>query len=96
MLEVPALTGPQRRLIAQIAGGTRLKDHRDIEGGKRFTLTLDATAETVIAAALVEELVKRGLIDSNKKFPSATYWLTDVGKRVAADLAADRHGPLNT
>ena len=96
MAYMTALTEPQRRLLAQIAGGARLKDHRDIEGGKRFTLTLDAAAETVIAPALVEELVKRGLIDSNKKFPSATYWLTDAGKRVAADLAADRHGPLNT
>ena len=96
MAYMSALTEPQRRLLAQIAGGARLKDHRDIEGGKRFTLTLDATAETVIAPALVEELVKRGLIDSNKKFPSATYWLTDEGKRVAAGMAADRHGPLNT
>lgn len=96
MAYMTALTEPQRRLIAQIAGGARLKDHRDIEGGKRFTLTLDAAAETVIAPALVEELVKRGLIDSNKKFPSATYWLTDAGKRVATDSAADRHGPLNT
>ena len=91
-----SLSEPQRRLLAQIAGGARLKDQRDIEGGKRFTLTVDTADSSVIEGVLVEVLVARGLIDSNKKFPSATYWLTDSGKRVATDLAADRHGPLNT
>jgi hypothetical protein len=96
MNDLRALSVPQRRLLAQIAGGARLKDHRDIEGGKRYTLTIDSADAMVVEANWVEGLVARGLIDSNKKFPSATYWLTDSGKRVATDLAADRHGPLNT
>ncbi len=96
MNDLRALSVPQRRLLAQIAGGARLKDHRDIEGGKRYTLPLDSADAMVVEANWVEGLVARGLIDSNKKFPSATYWLTDSGKRVATDLAADRHGPLNT
>ncbi len=91
-----SFSGPQRRLLAQIAGGARLKDHRDIEGGKRYALTVDTSDVIVVKAGLVEGLVERGLIDSNKKFPSATYWLTDAGKRAAADMAADRRGPLNT
>lgn len=91
-----ALSGPQRRLLVQIAGGARLKDHRDIEGGKRYTLTVDTADAIMVEAHKVEGLVERGLIDSNKKFPSATYWLTEAGKRVAAGMAADRHGPLNT
>ncbi|MEO6063800.1 MAG: hypothetical protein ABIQ99_17860 [Thermoflexales bacterium] len=96
MISVRALSGPQRRMLAHIAGGARLKDHRDIEGGKRYILTVSTADEIVVKAGLVEGLVERGLIDSNKKFPSATYWLTDAGKRAVADMAADRHGPLNT
>jgi predicted MarR family transcription regulator len=96
MKDLRALSAPQRHLLAQIAGGARLKDHRDIEGGKRYTLTLDIADAIVIQASWVEGLLAQGLIDSNKKFPSATYWLTDAGKRAAADMAADRHGPLNT
>lgn len=91
-----SLTEPQRRLLAQIAGGARLNDVRDIEGGKRFTLAIDLAEPSVVEAAWVDGLIKAGLIDSNKKFPSATYWLTEAGKRMAADLAAERHGPLNT
>jgi len=93
---IRALTHPQRRLLAQIAGGARLKDHRDIEGGKRFTLTIETADAIVVEATWVEGLVARGLIDSNKKFPSATYWLTDAGKGAVAAMSADRHGPLNT
>ena len=90
------LSEPQRKLLAQIAGGARLKDHRDIEGGKRYTLTIDTADAIVVDSKLVEGLLARGLIDSNKKFPSATYWLTDTGKQAAAAMSADRHGPLNT
>ena len=96
MKDLRALSEPQRRLLAQIAGGARLKDHRDIEGGKRYTLTVDTAKPVEVRAGLIEALVAHGLIDSNKKFPSATYWLTDAGKRVTAGMAADRHGPLNT
>ena len=90
------LSEPQRKLLAQIAGGARLKDHRDIEGGKRYTLTIDTADAIVVDSKLVEGLLARGLIDSNKKFPSATYWLTDAGKGAVAAMSADRHGPLNT
>ena len=90
------LSEPQRKLLAQIAGGARLKDHRDIEGGKRYSLTIDMDKPRVVRATWVDGLVENGLIDSNKKFPSATYWLTEAGKRAAAAMSADRHGPLNT
>jgi hypothetical protein len=69
-----------------MASGWTLKAHRDIEGRKEFWLhPLEGEAEAVdgeVAAALVAQ----GLIDSNKKFPAATFWLTEAGKRlVAAD-----------
>ena len=91
-----ALTEPQRRLLAALASGGRLKDLRTIDGAKTFTLSTDAAGDTTVDAALVEALLARGLIDSNKKFPGATYWLTEAGKRAAAGMAAERRGPLNT
>ena len=96
MAHMRTLSEPQRKLLAQIAGGARLKDHRDIEGGKRYSLTIDMDKPRVVRATWVDGLVENGLIDSNKKFPSATYWLTEAGKRAAAAMEADRHGPLNT
>ena len=65
--------------------GTQLRDHRDIEGGKVFQLhALDGSVIENVSADVVHELVELGLIDSNKKFPSATYWLTNAGRQWAA------------
>jgi predicted MarR family transcription regulator len=74
----------QLDLLRKIANGARLKDQRDIEGRKWFTLYNADDSHTRIDAALVESLVTAGLIDSNKKFPAATYWLTEKGKNISA------------
>jgi len=64
-----------------MAEGWTLKAHRDIEGRKEFWLhPLEGEAEAVdgeVAAGLVAQ----GLIDSNKKFPAATFWLTEAGRQ---------------
>ncbi len=63
-----------------ISRGLRLKDHRDIDGNKSYVLhALDDSGIPVIADD-VQALVDAGLISSNKKFPAATYWLTETGK----------------
>lgn len=60
-----------------------LKAHRDIEGRKEFWLhPLEGEAQSVDAET-VARLVAQGLIDSNKKFPAATFWLTEAGRRAA-------------
>ncbi|MCW1970101.1 MAG: hypothetical protein KIH69_018480 [Anaerolineae bacterium] len=75
------LTQRQCALLKAIAAGQRLKDHRDIEGGKVYRLyALDETSQTVNAAD-VAVLIEAGLLNSNKKFPAATYWLTEQGQR---------------
>ncbi len=64
-----------------MGSGWTLKAHRDIEGRKEFRLhPLEGEAEAVDGAA-VARLVAQGLIDSNKKFPAATFWLTEAGRR---------------
>jgi hypothetical protein len=55
-------------------------DHRDIDGGKRFALHQPDDRSTPVDPADVEALVEAGLISSNRKFPAATYWLTEAGK----------------
>ncbi|MBM2848707.1 MAG: hypothetical protein HW418_1649 [Anaerolineales bacterium] len=57
-----------------------------MNGGKVYQLhPLDGPAEAV-ARSTVEYLQDHGLIDSNKKFPVATYWLTETGKIVVATI----------
>lgn len=78
------MTEPQTALLHAIAAGRRLKDHRDIDGCKTYVLHgADDSAEAVTSED-VQALVDAGLISSNKKFPSATYWLTETGLAVIA------------
>ena len=78
------------RVLLAMAGGHTLKAHRDVEGAKVFRLhALDGTTET-IDPAIVEYLTEHNLIDSNKKFPAATYWLTESGKAVVAERKSSR------
>jgi hypothetical protein len=74
-------------LLRAIAAGARLRDQRDIDGGKCFRLFRDGVVEDVDAAD-VAALVAAGLLDSNKKFPAATYWLTEAGRRVIMQYPA--------
>ncbi|MEK7784859.1 MAG: hypothetical protein AAB658_05445, partial [Chloroflexota bacterium] len=60
--------------------GHFLKAHRDVDGGKVYKLhSLEGEAR-IVAPADVEALCEHGLINSNKKFPAATFWLTERGK----------------
>ena len=80
------LSGAHLRVLLALARGHALKSHRDVNGGKVYQLhALDGPAETV-ARSTVEYLQDHGLIDSNKKFPVATYWLTETGKIVVATI----------
>ena len=74
------LTPAQVELLQAVAHGSILKSHRDLEGHKEYRLhALDGHSASV-SWDDVEVLQSAGLIDSNKKFPSATYWLTDTGR----------------
>ena len=84
-MDTMKLSLPQKELLLAIANGNFLKARRDPDGNKVFQLhSLNGEAQTV-RRATVESLVDRGLIDSNKKFPAATFWLTEKGKTVAAE-----------
>jgi hypothetical protein len=80
------LAEPQKRVLLAMAGACFLKSHRDIDGNKVYKLHPLEGPEQSVPAGVVEALVNQGLIDSNKKFPAATYWLTEKGKACVAAL----------
>lgn len=86
-------TPAQLRLLRTMAAGHVLKVHRTLDGVKTYRLhRLDGGEETV-SARVVRGLERRGLIESNMKFPAATFLLTERGRRVAVGPAGDR-GPV--
>ncbi len=78
----------QQKILLAMANGDVLKSHRYLDGTKVFQLhRLDGRVETVHRST-IEALQDRRLIDSNKKFPVATYWLTDRGQRLSASISS--------
>ena len=79
-------------MLRAILSGWTLKAHRDLDGAKVYRLhPLRGDIETV-AASSVQSLVSSGLLDRNKKFPAATFWLTEAGRRTAERLGAPKLG----
>ncbi|HLB48108.1 MAG TPA: hypothetical protein VJL59_13965 [Anaerolineales bacterium] len=87
------LTATQQRLLRAIASGHFLKAHRDIEGGKVYRLHPLQGEPEIVNSDDVQHLCDEGLIDSNKKFPAATFWLTEKGKVAAAQTTENNLRP---
>lgn len=84
------LSPAQKRVLVALVNGCSLKSHRYLDGSKIYQLhPLTGQAET-IQRSTVELLGRQGLIDSNKKFPAATYWLTEKGKALALAIKERR------
>ncbi len=62
--------------------GELLRSHRDIEGNKAFRLHQIGDQWRPVSADDVHKLRAAGLIDSNKKFPVATFWLTEAASKL--------------
>ena len=78
-------SSPELRLLRAIAGGWTLKAHRYLDGRKEYRLHPLQGPSEIVAPILVEALVDQGLIDSNKKFPAATFWLTTIGQKAISE-----------
>ncbi len=88
------LSPTQQYVLRALITGWTLKVHRSLDGQKRYRLhPLDGEPETV-RRPTVERLRAEGLIDSNKKFPAATYLLTEKGRQVATALSESDNRPL--
>ncbi len=85
------LTDEHKRLLLALAAGHTLKAHRDLDGRKEFRLHYtDGRPAEPIQRRYPEALVEAGLVDSNKKFPAATFWLTERGRATVAKLLESR------
>ena len=85
------LTSAQRDLLHAMNNGGTLKAHRYLDGTKEYRLHwLDRPAE-IIERRVVDVLQDQGLIGSNKKFPAATFWLTETGRAQIDSSASHRN-----
>lgn len=88
------LAAREKAVLAALVSGSRLQSHRHLDGRKEYALHgLDDTAQPV-APTVVERLRDAGLIESNMKFPAATYLLTAKGQQVASLLTPTALRPL--
>ena len=71
------LTPAQRSLLQAMSDGATLKSHRDLDGQKFHLLHPLHGEPQRVPPALVESLRDLGMIQSNLKFPAATYVLTE-------------------
>lgn len=80
------LSAAEARLLQALKRGCTLKSHRYLDGSKQFQLyPLEGNPEPV-SGKVVENLYTNGLIQSNQKFPTATYLLTPAGREAAMVL----------
>lgn len=72
----------EHQLLERMVKGATLKSHRDLDGRKIYLLHhLEECPPITISPTLIETLYQQGLIESNQKFPAATYLLTDKGRK---------------
>lgn len=88
------LSEPEKAVLRALMQGSALKVHRSLDGEKVYRLHPLAGQPEPVAWRTVNQLKRRRLIDSNKKFPAATYLLTDRGRRVAETLTDSDTRPL--
>ncbi|MEW5961299.1 MAG: hypothetical protein AB1801_26555 [Chloroflexota bacterium] len=89
------LSPAERQILRALIEGCTLKAHRYLDGQKVYQLHPLDGPPTPIDKAVVDSLKRRQLIDSNKKFPAATYLLTGPGQELAVALARPKTIPLS-
>ena len=80
------LSRAQAKVLKALITGNTLKSHRYLDGDKIYKLHPLEGQPEVIDRKIVDFLKQRRLIDSNQKFPAATYLLTQRGRDVALSL----------
>ena len=89
------LSKAQVKVLQALITGSTLKSHRYLDGEKVYKLHPLAGQPKPIERKTVDFLKQHQLIDSNKKFPAATYILTERGKAVAMSLTQPDSVPLS-
>ncbi len=74
------LTDPQKAVLRALLEGWALKSHRTLDGQKAYRLHALAGEVIEVTDGVVDGLAAAKLIQSNQKFPAATYLLTEKGR----------------
>lgn len=90
------LSDEQAALIVALLQGAVLKVHRTLDGEKIYRLQPGQTgaAAQTIAPVLADRLVGLDLLQSNMKFPAATFLLTEAGVALARQLSGAANTPV--
>jgi hypothetical protein len=82
-----ALSEDEIEIVLGLAEGRILKSHRYLDGAKVYKLhPVEGGRGEIVDADAVQALEEAQLIDSNKKFPAASYLLTEKGRELAESL----------
>ena len=81
------LTAEQKYVLKALFNGAALRSHRDLEGNKCYLLHTSEREKVNIGRKSILNLRKKRLLETNHKFPSATFLLTSQGNTVAAQLS---------
>jgi hypothetical protein len=77
------LRAEEQALLAALLDGAVLKAHRDLDGLKRHLLHQAGQPPMSVPEQTVRRLEAQAFIQSNMKFPAATYLLTAAGANAA-------------
>ena len=81
-------------VLTALQCGAVLKVHRTMDGAKIHKLHRHGESPTVVASAVVQRLIRKKLLQSNMKFPAATYLLTNQAVDLMADCKPQISSPL--
>lgn len=76
------LSPVQKHILRSLLDGATLKSHRYLDGGKEYRLHPLCGDATQVPVHEVQGLEEQGLLLSNHKFPAATLYLSQQGRRV--------------
>lgn len=76
------LSPVQKQILRSLLDGATLKSHRYLDGGKEYVLHPLCGDATQVPLQEVQGLEEQGLLLSNHKFPAATLYLSQPGRRV--------------
>ena len=79
------LSHSQMRILRALLQGNTLKSHRYLDGRKEYRLHPLSGEATLVPAQDVRPLEDQGLLLSNHKFPAATLFLSQRGRRAAVN-----------
>lgn len=83
------LTATETTILQRLWRGDTLKSHRDVDGVKRYQLHPLEGPGTDVPGAAVLALRRKRLLETNHKFPAATFLLTERGRAIAQTLDPD-------